>query len=131
MAKFALADLPNAYLNEIKSVADAGNLGLRVCSTQPTTYTEAVTTYKLAATALAAGDVTGPAAGDISGRKLTIAQKATITIDASGNAAHIALVDTSAQELLFVTRCPVQALTAGGGNTTTVPSWKIEVLDPV
>lgn len=131
MAKSIISEAQDALLDRIKSVFDAGDLALCVCSQQPTTYAEATATYKLAQVALGGADVTGPATGDISGRKLVIAQKATILIDASGNAQHLALVDTDAQELLDVTVCALVALTSGGGNTCTVPTWKIEVLNPV
>lgn len=73
-------------------------------------------------------DFTGPANGDTNGRKLTVAQQATITVDSSGTAQHIALADSANSKLLYVTTCTSQALTSG--NTVTVPAWDIEIADP-
>lgn len=111
----------DAFLNVIKNAATK----LHVCSTQPTTYTEANATYALAAVTIDTGDFTGPAAGDAGGRKLTVAQQATITIEASGTAAHIALTNGS-DTLLLVTTCTEQALVDNDVNTVTVPAWDIE-----
>ena len=98
-----------------------------VCSAEPTTYAEATSTYKLALkTGLTSGSFTGPANGDTSGRKVTVNQQATITVDTSGTAVYVALC--SATVLLYVTTCTSQALTAA--NTVTVPAWDIEIADP-
>ena len=97
-----------------------------VCSQQPTTYNEAVVTYKLAIkTGLTSGSFTGPANGDSSGRKLTVNQQASINVDSSGDATHIALCSGSV--LLYVTTCTQQTLTSG--NTVTIPVWDIEIAD--
>lgn len=99
-----------------------------VCNAQPTTYAEATSTYKLALkTGLTSGSFTGPANGDTSGRKLTVNQQASITVDTGGTATHIALCSGSV--LILVTTCTSQVLT--GGNTVTVPAWDIELSDIV
>lgn len=101
---------------------------LTVCSTQPTTRTEAVTTYKLADIAMTAGDGNGDYTigdGDVSGRKLAVAQQADIDIDSSGTALHVAICDGT--DLLLVTTCTSQALTSGG--TVTVPTFDYEITD--
>ena len=98
---------------------------LTVCSAQPTTRTEAVTTYKLADVVVDSGDFS-KANGDSSGRKVTIAQQADIPVDSSGDATHIALCDGS--DLLLVTTCTTQTLTSG--NTVTVPAFDDEIADP-
>lgn len=98
---------------------------LTVCSQEPTTRTQAVTTYKLADVVIDAGDFT-KANGDVSGRKVTIGQQADVAVDSDGTATHIAICDGST--LLAVTTCTSQALT--NGNTVTVPAFDIEVSDP-
>lgn len=99
---------------------------LCVCSAQPTTYAEAITTYKLAIkTGLTSGSFTGPANGDTNGRKITVNAANAITVDTGGSATHIALVSGSV--LIYVTTCTSQALT--GGNTVNVPAWDIEFAD--
>jgi hypothetical protein len=99
------------------------------CSAQPTTYTEANATFALADVTMAPGDFT-KANGDTSGRKVTMAAKSGVLIDASGTATHIALVRVADSTLLYVTTCTSQALTANGSNTVNFPAWDIEVADP-
>jgi hypothetical protein len=129
MAKWQNDAMLDAALNYIKN----GATQICVCSAQPATYAEATTThdggaskYKLALKgSLSSSDFTGPADGTPDGRKLTVNQQATITVDASASATHIALC--SADTLLYVTTCTSQALTAG--NTVTIPAWIIRVAD--
>jgi len=99
---------------------------MTACSAEPTTRTEAVATYALADAVMTADTDYTKAAGDTSGRKVTVAAKSTITVDTTGTANHIALCD--ATRLLFVTTCTSQALTSG--NTVNFPAWDIEINDP-
>ena len=123
MAKLVDDSVLDGALNIVKN----GATQLSVCSAQPTTYTQATSTYKLALkTGLTSGSFTGPANGDTSGRKLTVNEQASITVDATGDATHVALC--SASVLLYVTTCTTQALTSG--NSVTVPNWDVEIADP-
>lgn len=106
-------------------VLDQADL-MTVCSQQPTTRTEAITTYKLADIAVTPNTDFTKANGDTSGRKVTVAAKSGVTVDSSGTATHIALVDGT--RLLYVTTCTSQALTAG--NTVNIPAWDVEIADP-
>lgn len=99
---------------------------LCVCSTQPTTYTEAYVTYMLAKVALTSGDFTK--ADATSGRKVTVGAKTGTTITNSGDAQHFALVKTSGTTLRGVTTCTLQHLYAGG--TVDTPAFIINILDP-
>jgi hypothetical protein len=83
-----------------------------------------VTTYALADVAMSAGDFA--VADDTSGRKVTTTAKAAVPVDVTGSAQHVALVD--ATNLLYVTTCTPQTLTAG--NTVDIPAWKINLQDP-
>lgn len=122
------------YINDI--VMDAalakiaeGNI-LTVCSAQPTTRTQAISTYKLAAIALTAGDGNGDfliANGDTNGRKITISQQDNITVDTTGSATHVAICNST--DVLLVTTCTAQPLTSG--NTVTTPAFDDEIADPV
>ena len=106
-------------------VLDQANLMI-VCSAEPTSRTEAVSTYALAdATMVADTDYT-KANGDVSGRKVTVAAKSSILVDSTGTGTHIALVDGT--RLLYVTTCTSQALTSG--NTVNFPAWDVEIGDP-
>lgn len=120
MAKYANDLVMDAALDKIAT----GTI-LTVCSTQPTTRAEAVTTYKLADVVIDSGDF-AKANGDASGRKITVSQQADIPVDTSGTATHIAICDGTI--LLLVTTCTSQALTAG--NTVTVPAFDDEFADP-
>ncbi len=120
MAKWSSDSVLDALLDKVAT----GTI-LTVCSAQPTSRSEAVTTYALADVSLSSGDYT-KADGDVSGRKVTIAQQDDIPVDNNGTATHVAVCDGS--NLLYVTTCTSQVLTAG--NTVTVPNWDIEVADP-
>lgn len=97
------------------------------CSAQPTTYTEGNATYALADVTMASGDFTA-ANGDTSGRKLTIAAKAAVPVDASGTVTHVALLDVTNSKLLYVTTTTSQGISSGG--TVDIGTWKIEIADP-
>ena len=100
---------------------------LTVCSSQPTTYAEASSTFKLADVVIDTGDFT-KANGDVSGRKTTIGQQANVPIDSSGTATHVALSISGTSTLVYITTCTSQVLTSGG--TVTVPAWRVEIADP-
>jgi hypothetical protein len=117
--------IPTAVLDAQLTAAQGDRLC--VCSAEPTTYTEATSTYKLAMTTLSGGDFT-KAAGDVSGRKNTLTAKTGITIDTSGTATHVAICDSTGSELRRVTTCASQALTSGG--TVDVSAHKHEIGAP-
>jgi hypothetical protein len=106
-------------------VLDAANL-MTACNAQPTTRTEAVTTFKLADVVMTPVTDFTIANGDTSGRKVTVAAKSAVPVDTTGTATHVALTD--ATNLLYVTTCTSQALTSG--NTVNFPAWDIEIADP-
>ncbi len=123
MGKSAHDDVIDGSLNIVKDNATR----LCICTTEPTTYAEATDTKKLAILTIDSADFTGPA-NDTSGRKLTVNAQNTITIDASGTAAHVALCDSATSKLLYVTTCTEQSLTSG--NTVNTPAWDISIADP-
>lgn len=124
MAKFAHDDVLDGSPNVVKNNATR----ICVCSAQPTTYTEAITTYMLAIKTITSADFTGPANGDTSGRKLTSNAHSGVSITNSGTATHVALCDSANSKLLYVTTNTSHALIAG--NTTNIPAWDIEFADP-
>jgi len=119
MAKSVHDDVLDAALTEVATA----NL-MTACDGQPTTRTEAVTTYALADVAMTAGDYS--ITNGTTGRKTTVAQKTGVTVDTTGTADHVALVDGS--DLLYVTTCTSQVLT--NPNTMTFNAWDIEIADP-
>lgn len=121
MAKSVLDAVLDAAHDEIRNNCNL----MTVCSQEPTTRTEAVTTYALADVAMSSGDF-AKADGDTSGRKLTVAQKTGVNVDTTGTGTHVALVDGT--RLLFVTTCTSVSLTSG--NSATFQSWDLELRDP-
>lgn len=124
MAKSVHNDVLDAALNYIKT----NGTRLCLCSAEPTTYTEAITTYKLADVDIISTDYTGPADGDVSGRKLAVDGQTGVAVDSNGTATHLAIVDVSNTKLLYVTTISSQVVTAG--NTATLGTWDIELEDP-
>lgn len=122
MAKWSHTDVIDGALNIIKNNANL----MVLCSAQPTNRTEAVSTYALADVAMASGDFT-ISTGDVSGRKCTVAAKNNVTVDTTGTGTHIALVDDT--RLLFVSTTSSQGVTQG--NSVNLPTWDIEIADPV
>ena len=82
----------------------------------------------LANVAMVAGDGNDYtiAAGDTSGRKVTMAAKAGVSITGTGTALHVVL--SLAAVIKDITTCTSQVLTSGG--TVDFPAWDHEVLDP-
>lgn len=94
--------------------------GVYVCTSQPTNYAQATSTYALAAsTSVTSADWTGPGDAGGGGRKITFDGKSSISVASSGSAAHVAWVKASGSVLLAVTTCSTQALTAG--NKVNIP----------
>lgn len=119
MAKFTADSVLDAALDKVATATT-----YCICSQQPTTRTEAVTTYNLGSKAITGGAFT-KANGDVSGRKTTVAAQTGISITATGTANHIALVD--ATEILHVTTLPAQGVTSG--NTANVSAFDVEFAD--
>lgn len=120
MAKSIADSVYDAATNAVKN---ATGLTMSACSAQPTTLAEANSTYKLAAVALAASDVT---ASGTSGRTGTVAAKAGVAVDTAGTATHVALY--SSTELLVVTTTTSTALASGG--TVDFATWSWTYADP-
>lgn len=101
---------------------------ISACSAEPTTYTEAVVTFKLAiSTSVPGGDFVN-ADGDTSGRKMTVAEQAATDIDSTGTANHVAITNLSGTLLKVVTTTTAQLLTSGG--TVDISTFKLENADP-
>ena len=124
MAKSVIDAVLDAALAYIKSNATK----LCVCNSQPTTYAHATASYKLASVVISSADFGSPAAGDSSGRKIAVNAQSSVSIDSSGSAAHMALVQTASSLLIYVTTTTTTGLTAGG--KVNVGAWDVEIADP-
>jgi hypothetical protein len=121
--------VPDAVIDLLLAGIATGDR-LCVCSDEPTTAAEATSTYMLVNVTITPGDGNGVfviAAGDTSGRKVTVAQQANKDITNSGAATHVAIV-TNGGVVKHVTTCTSQQLTAGG--TVTIGAYTHEVRDP-
>jgi hypothetical protein len=90
------------------------------------TYAECAGTYDIATHIMAAGDF-AKAAGAVSGRKVTVAEQAAITVDHSATALGVFLGISGTTKEVFMTTCTSQALVAA--NTVTIPAWTITFTD--
>ena len=121
ITRFAHSSIMDAALDVI-----ATSVMLRVCSgtNNPADRAGAIAAT-LADVVIDTSDFT-KANGDVSGRKVTVAQQANIPIDASGDASCVTLDDGTT--VLYVIPATVQALTSGGSVTS--PAFDIEIASP-
>ena len=122
MSKFASNDVIDGSLYIV-----AAATRLIALNGQPASFA-AADAGKLVQAALGPGDFS-LATGDVSGRKVMIAAKASLAVLAAGTADHIALLDVAGSRLLYVTTCPAQALVVGG--QVSIAGWSIEIGAPV
>lgn len=99
---------------------------LHICSGTPTTRA-AVLTNSLATVTVSSGDFT-KAAGNVDGRKVTVAAKAGVAVTASGTAASYCLIDGTT--LLARTDVDAASPALTSGSTTGIPAVVFEVGAP-
>ena len=124
MAKSTNNDVFDAMLDTIA----LGNR-IDVCSAEPTTRTEAISTFTLGNYTMTPGDGNGDytvADGDVSGRKVTVEAQTGNNASASGTGNHVAITDGT--RLLYVTTCP--NVSTNSGQPLDIAAWDIEVADP-
>jgi len=124
MAKLVNDTVLDQALNYIKN----NSTRVCVCASQPTTYSQAITSYKLADKSINSTHFGSPANGDASGRKIAVNAQSSVSIDSTGSAAHVALVKVASTALLYVTTTTTTGLTAGG--KVNIGTWSIEIADP-
>lgn len=122
--------VPDAQLDAMLLILIANTDRIDVCADTPTTYANSTTggAFSLGNVAVTAGVGAdwSQAAGDTSGRKVTLAEQTGVSVTDSGTATHIAGTDGTAT-LYFVTTCTSQVVTAG--NTMTINTFDIELAD--
>lgn len=111
----------DAFVNYIKTNATR----LDICSTEPTTYAQATSTYSLGnKTGLS---LTGPTDGAVSGRRATVPAITTGSVTATGTAAYWALTDGAS---ILVATGPLTATQAvTNGNNFSLGSFDLTDLD--
>ncbi len=100
---------------------------LHICSGTPATRAT-VLSSSLATVAVASGDFT-KAAGNVDGRKVTVAAKAGVAVTTSGTAASYCLIDGTT--LLARTDVNASSPALTQGSTTSIPAVVFEVGAPV
>lgn len=107
------------------SVLDTATTTLYICSQQPTTRTEAVTTYALGnKTSLAIG---APADRSGGGREVTVSAITGGNVTATGLATHYAIVDGTR---LLAANSLASSQSVTSGNTFSLASFTIGIPDP-
>jgi hypothetical protein len=122
-----MAYMNDRVLDNGLTVLDTEANRLDICSTEPTTYTQATSTYTLGnKTSLSIG---APAARTPSGRKVTVASFTDGSVSGTGTAAYWAVVDTSNSRLLAAGALSAsQAVTSG--NTFSLAAFDIGIPGP-
>ena len=122
-----MALLDNTVFDSGLSVLDTLADILYICSTAPTTYTEASATYALGSKA--GPTVSAPADAPGGGRMVTVSAITDGTVTATGTAAYWALCDVSETRLLAAGDLSAsQGVTSG--NTFTLTEFTITIPDP-
>lgn len=98
-----------------------------VCSAQPANFA-GIAAVSLGSISMTPVSDYTKAAGDVSGRKVTVAAKNGVPITADGTVTHLALANTTDSTLRFVTTCTAQPVLSGG--TVNIPAWKNEIGAP-
>jgi hypothetical protein len=121
MAKLTSDLVLDAACNYIKNNVTE----IYVCATQPTTRATAISNALASRTGLSSASFTGPANGDLSGRKITKNAESGISVTANGTGDHVAMC--SGTDLIQVTTMTSQVLTSG--NTVNIPAYDVEFAD--
>ncbi|GGH36446.1 hypothetical protein SAMN05444007_108265 [Cribrihabitans marinus] len=90
---------------------------LSICSQEPTTFTEATSTYELGNGAVTLGSAQN---GDTDGRKSVVPALTDEDVDSSGTASHVALTGSGGSDLVAtVALTASQAVTSGNKFSTS------------
>jgi hypothetical protein len=121
------ASLSDRVLDLGLNVLDAEPEKIVICSAEPTTYTEANSTFKLGEKVFAVGGAFGaPAAGTPNGRKVSSTAITDGAVQGTGTATKWGVVDSANTRLLADGDLAAsQAVTSG--NTFSLPSFDIRI----
>lgn len=123
MADYLHDDVFDSGLSQLTSLTE----NLYICSTLPTTFAEASSTYALGVKATPTVGSPGDRSGG--GRKVTVSAITDGSVTATGTAGFYALCDNSASKLLAQgDLASTQGVTSG--NTFTLTSFEIGIPDP-
>src|SRR5210317_1674337 len=122
-----MATLNDRIFDNGLTVLDTEATRIDICSTEPTTYAEATSTYTLGnSTSLSIGAPQDRSGG---GREVVVAAITDGSVTGTGTAAYYAIVDTANSRLLATGSLSAsQSVTSG--NTFTLTSVTIGIPDP-
>ena len=122
-----MATLADRVYDNGLTVLDTEANRMDICSTEPTSYAEATSTYTLGnSTSLSIGAPADRAGG---GREVTVAAISDGTVTSTGTAVYYAIVDTVNSRLLATGSLSAsQSVTSG--NSFTLTSVAIGIPDP-
>lgn len=129
MAKVATNTILDAYLQILITESESNELAVCLCSAEPTTYTQAYTTYMLAKC-----DIYYPMVGfsaqvdGTTGRKIALGPLVSIDVTNSGTITHLAIVNATDSALYYTLSVDNIAVVAAG--KISVGTMYIEIGDP-
>ena len=123
-----MAHISDNVLDAAASYISANGDRVDICSQEPATYTEATSTYTLGNET--SNSYTGPANGDVSGRKITLDAIAAGSVTGTDTATHWAISKTSATTDLLVAQSLTSSQAVTSGNSFTLTAADIEFPDP-
>ena len=121
-----MATLGNAVFDSGLSTLTNSGTRIDICTTEPTSYAEATSTYTLGNATVSIG---APADRTGGGREVTAAAISDGSVTGTGTATHYAIVDTANSRLLATGSLNAsQSVTSG--NTFSLGSFTIGIPDP-
>lgn len=121
-----MASLANAVFDNGLSTLTSNGTRIDICSTEPTTYAEATSTYTLGNDTITIGSPADRAEG---GREVTVPAVSNASITATGTAAFYAI--TNGTDTLYATGDLNSPQAVTSGNTFSLGSFTIGIPDPV
>lgn len=121
-----MATLANAVFDDGLSTLTTNGTRIDICSTEPTTYAEATSTYTLGNEAsLSIGSPSDRTGG---GREVTVAAVSDASVTGTGTAAFYAI--TNGSDTLYATGSLSSSQGVSSGNTFSLGSFTIGIPDP-
>lgn len=120
-----MATLANAVFDNGLSTLTTNGTRIDICSTEPTTYAEATSTYTLGNDTASVGS---PADRTGGGREVTVAAVSGASVTGTGTAAFYAI--TNGTDTLYVTGDLTTSQSVTSGNTFSLGSFTIGIPDP-
>lgn len=120
-----MASLGNPVFDSGLSALTSNGTRIDICTTEPTTYAEATSTYTLGNSSISIGS---PADRTGGGREVTVGSVSDASVTGTGTAAFYAITDDSS--VLYATGSLSTLQSVASGNTFSLGSFTIGIPDP-